>query len=98
MATKVSITLSNISHTYPADIDVLLVGPQGRSVVLMSDAGSTSSAPNPINNVTLTFEDNVGGSSALLHKSLREFTNPPISGRLTHGLLPRARTLPLRPH
>jgi len=61
VATKVSVTLSNISHTYPDDIDIMLVGPQNKSVILMSDAGSTSFSPNPINNVTLTFEDDAPG-------------------------------------
>ena len=55
--TKVAVRLNNISHTYPDDIDVLLIGPGGRRVVLMSDAGSSPSSANPINNVTLTFDD-----------------------------------------
>jgi uncharacterized repeat protein (TIGR01451 family) len=57
---KVTATISNMSHTFPGDIDIMLVGPQGESVVLMSDAGSTSFNPNPINNVTLTFDDDLG--------------------------------------
>jgi uncharacterized repeat protein (TIGR01451 family) len=57
---KVTATISNLSHTFPGDIDMMLVGPQGESVVLMSDAGSTSFNPNPINNVTLSFDDDLG--------------------------------------
>ena len=34
----VSVSFYDMSHTYPADIDILLVGPHGESVVVMSDA------------------------------------------------------------
>jgi subtilisin-like proprotein convertase family protein len=34
---KVTVTLKNISHTFPSDVDVLLVGPTGVKFVLMSD-------------------------------------------------------------
>jgi len=52
--TKVTATLYNLSHQYPGDIDVLLVGPGGTNVVLMSDAGNGGFS---IANVTLTFDD-----------------------------------------
>lgn len=55
---KVTVTLSNISHAYPDDIDALLVSPSGRGVVLMSDAGGNRS----LNNVTLTFDDAAASS------------------------------------
>jgi CSLREA domain-containing protein len=50
-ATKIQVVLSQFSHTYPADVDVLLVGPQGQRCMLMSDAAGGS----PVNNVSLTF-------------------------------------------
>ncbi len=50
---KISVTLSNVNHTSPSDVDILLVGPTGRSVMLMSDAG----AGYGMNNVNLTFDD-----------------------------------------
>jgi uncharacterized repeat protein (TIGR01451 family) len=37
---NVAVTLSNLNHTFPKDVDVLLVGPQGQKVILMSDAGA----------------------------------------------------------
>ena len=37
---KVTATLSNLSHTYPQDVDVLLVGPAGQKTILMSGAGA----------------------------------------------------------
>jgi len=41
-----------ISHSFLADVDVLLVGPQGHAVMLMSDAGCASS----VSNLALTFD------------------------------------------
>jgi subtilisin-like proprotein convertase family protein len=49
----VTVTLNNLSHTVPIDIDVLLAGPGGQNVVLMSDVGGQNAASN----VTLTFSD-----------------------------------------
>lgn len=36
-ASKVTVTLNNITHSFPSDVDVLLVNPAGRKFVLMSD-------------------------------------------------------------
>ena len=47
------VRLNAVSHTFPADIDALLVGPGGQKVMLMSGAWNAfSSSP-----ATLTFED-----------------------------------------
>lgn len=51
--TNLTVTLHRFIHTYPADVDVLLVGPGGQSVMLMSDAGAGHDV-----DVTLTFADN----------------------------------------
>lgn len=37
--TKVRVTLTTVTHTFPGDFDVLLVGPQGQRTILMSDTG-----------------------------------------------------------
>ena len=50
---KVTVTLRNVNHDFPDDIDVLLVGPQGRKVMLLSDAGGS----NPLVDVTVTLDD-----------------------------------------
>src|SRR4029079_19043398 len=46
-------SLVNVAHTYPSDLEVLLVGPGGQSVRLMSDSGDGV----PVSNVNLTFDD-----------------------------------------
>jgi Ca2+-binding RTX toxin-like protein len=51
--TDVDVTLNNVTHTFPDDIDVLLVGPQGQKVIVMSDAGGF----DPITDTTLSFDD-----------------------------------------
>lgn len=50
---RVTVTIKNLSHTASGELSVLLVGPNGAAVMLMSAAGFTSAA----NNVTLTFDD-----------------------------------------
>jgi uncharacterized repeat protein (TIGR01451 family) len=50
---KVTVTLSGVTHTFPDDIDALLVGPTGLNVMIMSDCGGGGD----INGVTLTFDD-----------------------------------------
>ncbi len=50
---KVTATLSRFGHSFPDDVDVLLVGPGGQKVLLMSDAGGGGA----VSNVTLTFDD-----------------------------------------
>ena len=49
---KLSLTLHQLSHTYPDDIDMLLVGPNGMAIKLMSDVGGG----NSINAISLTFD------------------------------------------
>jgi subtilisin-like proprotein convertase family protein len=37
--TDLNVHLNTFTHTFPDDVDVLLVGPHGQSTILMSDAG-----------------------------------------------------------
>ncbi|HEX7180496.1 MAG TPA: proprotein convertase P-domain-containing protein [Thermoanaerobaculia bacterium] len=50
---KVTATLNGMNHTFPGDIDILLAGPAGQRIVLMSDVGGSVD----LTNVTLTFDD-----------------------------------------
>lgn len=56
---KVTVQLKSINHIRPDDIEVLLVGPNGAGLVLMSDAGGTTV---PASGVTLTFDDAAASS------------------------------------
>jgi Ca2+-binding RTX toxin-like protein len=50
--TKLTVTLTNLNHTYSDDIDVLLVSPTGAKSILMSDVGGFTG----LTDVTLTFD------------------------------------------
>jgi subtilisin-like proprotein convertase family protein len=39
--TTVTLTLNELTHTFPSDIDILLVGPGGQTFVFQSDAGGS---------------------------------------------------------
>ncbi len=54
--TDLNVMISGLSHTFPDDIDILLVGPGGEKLILMSDAGG----PHDVSNITLTFDDQAG--------------------------------------
>jgi subtilisin-like proprotein convertase family protein len=56
--TDVDITLTNVVHPIATDIDVLLVGPAGQNLVVMSDVKGDSGFPV---NGTLTFDDQAAG-------------------------------------
>jgi hypothetical protein len=47
----VEVTLTNLTHDYPADLDTLLVSPTGAKIMLMSDAGGATATTSS----TLTF-------------------------------------------
>jgi subtilisin-like proprotein convertase family protein len=52
-ASDVNVTVNGFSHTSPPDVRMLLVGPQGQSTQLLSDAGAAADATN----LTITFDD-----------------------------------------
>ncbi|MCU1263814.1 MAG: hypothetical protein JWM21_132 [Acidobacteria bacterium] len=67
--TQVKVTLKQISHTFPSDVDVLLVGPTGVKFIVMSDViGGTDWTGQ-----TYTFDDT---AAALLPSS----GTPPATG------------------
>ena len=50
----VNVQLTGLSHTFPADIDMLLVSPGGQNAIFMSDAGGGGPG---IVDCDLTFDD-----------------------------------------
>ena len=51
--TKLTLSLTGLTHAYPEDLNLLLVGPGGQTVLFMSDAGGLFD----INGVNLTLGD-----------------------------------------
>ena len=78
--TDVNVRVTGISHTFPDDLDLILVPPNGQAIMLASDVGSAvhsrvataSKQSYPANGITLGFDD----SSPF---SLRD-TMPLVSG------------------
>ncbi|KXH78575.1 hypothetical protein [Sporosarcina sp. HYO08] len=50
---QVTVRLINLSHEYPDDIDIMLVGPSGQNATIMSDVGGS----DDVTNITLTLDD-----------------------------------------
>ncbi len=51
---RVTLSLNGLSHTWPDDIDIILVGPGGQKAYVMSDVGGSTA----VSNFTVTFDDN----------------------------------------
>ncbi|MBP6528488.1 MAG: carboxypeptidase regulatory-like domain-containing protein [Burkholderiales bacterium] len=51
---KITVKLKGFSHTYPRDVDMLLVSPTGQKLIILSDVGATSVAAV---NATITLDD-----------------------------------------
>lgn len=53
VVSRVTVRLALLSHVRPGDVDVLLVGPAGQKVMLMSDVGGST----PVLQANITFDD-----------------------------------------
>jgi subtilisin-like proprotein convertase family protein len=58
LLTDVNVKLFGMNHTFPDDIDILVVGPQGQNLIIMSDAGGSFGLAN----VDLVFDDSAAGT------------------------------------
>jgi subtilisin-like proprotein convertase family protein len=77
VVTKVTVTLNGFTHTWPDDVDVLLVGPGGQQCILMSDAGGSAA----VSGVNLTFDDmavvSLPDSTLITSGTYRPTNHPP---------------------
>src|SRR5204863_1528837 len=80
---NVTVRLNQLSHSQPADLDVLLVAPGGQKTLLMSDCGWIYS----IRNVSLTFDQNSTNT-------LPDEESPIVSGTYRPTDFPPVDTLP----
>jgi subtilisin-like proprotein convertase family protein len=70
VVTRLTVTLQGLSHTFPSDVSMLLVGPEGQMAILMSEVGGQQKYS--VTNLTLTLDDGA--------------TNPlPFDASLTSG-------------
>jgi subtilisin-like proprotein convertase family protein len=63
VVSKVTVTLQGLSHEFPSDIGIMLVGPQGQMAVLMSEVGGEDELS--VTNLTLTLDDDAANSLPL---------------------------------
>jgi large repetitive protein len=61
---NVTVTLTNVSHTNPDDIDVVVQSPSGVNVVLMSDAGGTGDITNRTYTFSMAAASNMSDGSS----------------------------------
>lgn len=71
LVSKVSVKLIGLNHSFPDDLDILLVSPSGEKVLLMSDVGGAHS----VSGVNLTFNDS--GAALLDAAQIVSGTNSP---------------------
>jgi subtilisin-like proprotein convertase family protein len=72
---KVTVTLHNITHIEPSDIDIMLQCPSGLNAVIMSDAGDAVS----VSNVTITLDDAAGAPPPFTPPGLTSGTFQPVN-------------------
>ncbi len=76
----VNVTIAGLSHPFPDDLDMLLVGPLGQSVLLMADVGGRQ----PASAVTITFDDSapaaLGDRARLGSRSARPSSGTALGG------------------
>ena len=56
--TNVNLTLRQLTHSVPGNLDIMLTAPSGQNTIIMSDAGGAFG----VNSVMLTFDDNAATS------------------------------------
>jgi hypothetical protein len=61
---KATVTLTNLSHTWPKDISALVVSPSQKNTLIMAHAG----AGNAVNHITITLDD--GATNSLPQNTL----------------------------
>ncbi|MBX7222871.1 MAG: hypothetical protein K1Y36_23180 [Blastocatellia bacterium] len=79
---RITVTLTGLTHTFPTDIDIIVVGPGGQKAYVMSDVGGTSAPAAP---VTLTFDDQ---AAATIGSSLTSGTFKPSNSDTSTDTFP----------
>lgn len=56
--TDLNVRINNLTHTFPDDLEALLVSPSGEKVILFADAGGGTN----VSNLTFTLDDSAGAA------------------------------------
>jgi subtilisin-like proprotein convertase family protein len=79
---KVTVTLQGLSHQFPSDVSVLLIGPRGQAAIVMSEVGGQRQFS--VTNITLTLDDEAPNSLPVFTQ-LSSGTFRPTEGYLALG-------------
>lgn len=95
LVTDVDVQLSNVSHSAASDLDLLLVGPGGQNLIVLSDVGAPATLVT-FSNANITLDDS-GGSPASSgtvtgNVSWRPFNNAPVDAFPTPAPTPSTNT------
>ena len=75
--TKVTVSLKGFNHTFPDDVDMLLVSPTGRKMIIMSDAAAAAGRDQ----LNITLDDAAAGRCPMATASLRDPSGRPTTVR-----------------
>ena len=62
--TNLTVTLNGFTHSFPSDVNIILVGPQGQAVLLMSNVGGQDA--DSVSDLSITLDDQAGADLPLL--------------------------------
>jgi subtilisin-like proprotein convertase family protein len=62
--TNLTVTLNGFTHSFPSDVNIILVGPQGQTALLMSNVGGQEA--DPVTGLTITLDDQAEADLPLL--------------------------------
>lgn len=79
---KVTVTIHGFSHSFPSDVTILLVGPQGHQAILMSQVGGQERLS--VTNLTLTLDEDAVNTLPV-YAGLQSGAFRPTNGYLTFG-------------
>jgi subtilisin-like proprotein convertase family protein len=77
---KATVTLHGFSHSFPSDVSMLLVSPQGQRAILMSEVGGQNQYS--VTNLTITLDDDAP-TPLPVYTSLTSGTFRPANGYLS---------------
>jgi subtilisin-like proprotein convertase family protein len=80
--TRATVTLYGLTHGFPSDVDILLVGPQGQKSILLANVGGQNKYS--ITNLLLTFDDDAA-STLPIYSQLVSGTFKPTDGYAALG-------------
>lgn len=96
---KVSVTVNNVTHPYAPDVALLLVGPNGKGVVLMSNAGGSSTGGNTVlSGETFVFSDDASGGAPTTSPLVSGSSYKPTNNGSDNGALSFPASAPTPPY